>query len=61
MTFLVTFPLHILAFLECRRDLKPPDPLFAASCLPRSQIAAGMKLQKEENLSNLVPFSAIKI
>ena len=26
--------------------VKPTDPLFAASCLQGSQIAAGMKLQK---------------
>jgi len=37
---------NILALLECRSNLKPPEPLFTASRLQRSKIAAGMKLQK---------------
>ena len=28
--FLMTFPYHIWTFLECHRDLKPPDPLFCS-------------------------------
>jgi len=35
-----------LAFLEFRRDLKPPDLLFAASRLQRPKTGAGVMLQK---------------
>ena len=31
--FLMTFPRHILTFLVCHRELKPPDLLFAVSDL----------------------------
>ena len=43
----MTFPQQILAFLEFAEIWNTQTPFFAASCLQQSQIAAGMKLQKE--------------
>jgi len=45
----MTFPQHIWIFLESHSDMKPQFPqdlLFAASRLQRSEITAGVKLQK---------------
>jgi len=42
----MTFPQNILTFSGVAQRSETPDLIFAVSCLQRSKISAGMKLQK---------------
>jgi len=56
----MTFPQHILAFLEYHRNRKPQDLLFAASRLQQSEIVKLNKGGLGVPPDNFVQFRAIK-